>query len=94
MFSIKDKAFRKILEIPDVSFVEAKFHRESSSIILQAEKGVEDLLYRFYLDDQRLEKIPLPVSVIDQLEVSKKRHDIRIRPKCHNHSQHIQTGRR
>lgn len=72
MFLIKDKAFRKILEIPDVSFVEAKFHRESSSIILQAEKGVEDLLYRFYLDGQRLEEIPLPVSVVDQLEVSKK----------------------
>lgn len=47
MFSIKDKAFRKILEIPDVSFVEAKFHRESSSIILQAEKGVEDLCIAF-----------------------------------------------
>ncbi|PTQ50710.1 MAG: Acylamino-acid-releasing enzyme [Hydrogenibacillus schlegelii] len=49
-FSLRDRIFRKVVEVPGISFVGADFHRPSRTLYLLAHRGVEDVLYRLPID--------------------------------------------
>jgi dipeptidyl aminopeptidase/acylaminoacyl peptidase len=48
-----------------------RFHKDSRTLYIVTEKGVEDRLYAYSLDSGELTAIPLPSDIVEQLNVTK-----------------------
>lgn len=70
-FDLKAKKFSPVLTVANESNQVIKHDKENQALYLVAEKGVEDLLYRYDLASSELEKIETPVDVIEKLHVAK-----------------------
>ncbi|UHA75550.1 S9 family peptidase [Paenibacillus sp. 481] len=69
-YHIPTRKFEELYRIPQSNISDIKWHKESRTVILFTERGVEDQLYRWSLDTKELESISLPVSVIEDYKVA------------------------
>lgn len=69
-FHLKDKTFNKVLTLPNEDMKELVYHQASNCLYLVTEKGVEDRLYEFRIDNQEYKKLSQPTAVIESLHVA------------------------
>ncbi|HEY4601811.1 MAG TPA: alpha/beta fold hydrolase, partial [Cerasibacillus sp.] len=70
-FSIDTQQFSKVYEMKEESIGYLEWHKESNTLYMVTEKGVIDQLYRFSLDTEKVEKLSMPIDIIEQLQVTK-----------------------
>ncbi|WP_373894751.1 alpha/beta fold hydrolase [Virgibacillus sp. CBA3643] len=70
-FDLTTKEFTSALAIEGESVESLKWDKENESLYLVTEKGVEDVLYRYKIKSQNLEKLSTPVDVMEKVHVSK-----------------------
>ncbi|WP_262177732.1 alpha/beta hydrolase family protein [Saccharococcus sp. Marseille-Q5394] len=70
-FDLMTKSFSKVLEVEGESVQTIKFNKDNGEFYFITSKGVGDKLYRFYLENGKLEESTLPVDVIDQMRFAK-----------------------
>lgn len=73
-FSIDTQQFSKVYEMEEESIGDLEWHKESNTLYMVTEKGVIDQLYRFSLDTEKVEKLSMPIDIIEQLQVTKSGH--------------------
>lgn len=73
-YDIPAKEFKKICQIERESVSSIKWHKDSQTVYIVTEKGVEDKLYAYQLASGELTPIALPSDIVDQLSVSKAGH--------------------
>ena len=69
-YNLKTKTFSSVFSI-DKESIDIKWDKENKVFYLTTEKGVEDLFYRFDPATEKLEKLALPVDVIEKVHVAK-----------------------
>ena len=70
-FDLQDKSFEKVLEIEQESIATIKWTKEAKKFYLITEKGVEDHLYAYTPETEKLEKLTGPTAMLDKLVVTK-----------------------
>ncbi|ASN03622.1 S9 family peptidase [Virgibacillus necropolis] len=70
-FDITTKQFWSVVTLDNESVKTLKFNKEQQTLYILAENGVQDNLYRYDLTIEHVEKLSLPVDVINQLHVAK-----------------------
>lgn len=70
-YDLKAKSFTKVVEIANESIESVQYNKETNVLYVVTEKGVEDVLYRYELATEKLEKLTPPVDVIEKLVVTK-----------------------
>ncbi|WP_136604477.1 S9 family peptidase [Paenibacillus dokdonensis] len=73
-YNIKDGTFKRLCEIERETVNLLRLHKESGTVYIVTEKGVEDHLYAYALDSGELTSIPLPSDILDQLVVTRSGH--------------------
>lgn len=69
-YDIPTKQFTKLCEIERESVDSIKWHKDSQTIYIVTEKGVEDKLYAYQMASGELTPITLPSDIVEQLSVS------------------------
>ncbi|TVX89605.1 S9 family peptidase [Paenibacillus agilis] len=69
-YTISTGEFQTLFEIPQEGVSELHWHKESRSIYVLTEKGVEDGLYVYAYDTGNLEALKLPTSVVEHMHVA------------------------
>ncbi|WP_449540130.1 S9 family peptidase [Ferdinandcohnia sp. Marseille-Q9671] len=69
-FDILSNQFTKIISFEKENFKSIKYNKQSQSIYIVSEKGVEDYLYSFNIQSSEIEKLDTPTSVIEKLLVT------------------------
>ncbi|WP_078546898.1 S9 family peptidase [Litchfieldia alkalitelluris] len=69
-FDITTKSFSKVLSFEQEDFQSIKYNKVRQSLYITSSKGVEDFLYEFSIGDNQVNKIEIPVSVIQKLIVT------------------------
>ncbi|WP_019240647.1 MULTISPECIES: S9 family peptidase [Bacillus] len=69
-FNLTTKSFKKVKQIENENFSSMKYDRMNQLLYLSGEKGVEDYLYVYDLQNQILKSLSLPCQIIDQFELS------------------------
>lgn len=70
-FDLETKTFSKVVEIEGESVQAIKWDKNQKCFYLVTEKGVTDVLYRFDPETNHVEKLSLPVDMIEQMHVAK-----------------------
>lgn len=70
-FNVTTKEFTKVLDVESEDFADLKFDKERNVLYIVSSKGVQDKLYTYTLEEEKLSEIASPVSVIEKLVVSK-----------------------
>ncbi|MEN2465513.1 S9 family peptidase [Ornithinibacillus sp. JPR2-1] len=70
-FNLDSKTFDKVLQIDDESIDHIEYNKENNYLYVVTEKGVEDMLYRYDLGANKLEKLSTPFDVVEKLVVTK-----------------------
>lgn len=70
-FDLTSKVFSKVLAIEGESIQSINWDKGNDVLYLTAVKGVTDVLYRYAIADDKLEKCSLPVDIIEQIHVAK-----------------------
>lgn len=69
-FSIKEGAFKRLCGIDRESIGALRLHKETQTVYIVTEKGVEDRLYAYALDSGELTPIPLPADILEQMFIA------------------------
>lgn len=69
-YDIPSKQFTKLCEIERESVSSIQWHKDSQTIYIVTEKGVEDKLYAYQLTSGSMMPITLPSDIVEQLTVS------------------------
>lgn len=70
-FNVITKEFTKVLAKKDEDFSELKYDKDRNALYIVTSKGVEDLLYRYDLNQHCLTKMEIPASIVEKLHISK-----------------------
>ncbi|MWV43725.1 alpha/beta fold hydrolase [Paenibacillus sp. HJL G12] len=70
-YHIPTGAFKRLCEIDKETIAQLRLHKETGTVYIVTEKGVEDHLYAYSLDSGELTSIPLPVDILEQLAVTR-----------------------
>lgn len=70
-YDIPQRKFEPLCRIDRESIQLLRFHKDSRTLYIVTEKGVEDRLYAYSLDSGELTAIPLPSDIVEQLNVTK-----------------------
>ncbi|KIL49312.1 S9 family peptidase [Jeotgalibacillus soli] len=70
-FDLDKKEFLKITQLENEDFIDLKFDKSTNSLYIVSQNGVKDNLFNYQLSNETIEKIDAPISVIEQLSVSK-----------------------
>ncbi|SET81749.1 Dipeptidyl aminopeptidase/acylaminoacyl peptidase [Oceanobacillus limi] len=70
-YELETKKFTPVLEIENESVESLKWDKANKLFYLTTENGVQDDLYRYDLEANKLEKLTKPVDVIEKLQVTK-----------------------
>lgn len=70
-YNLDSKSFEKVVEIEKESIEGVQYDKENNYLYFATEKGVEDILYRYDLSSDKLEKLSTPVDVLEKLVVTK-----------------------
>lgn len=73
-FDITNKTFKPLCHIERESVHTLCLHKESRTLYLVTDKGVEDKLYAYSLDTGELTPLPLPSDIVEQLSVTRSGH--------------------
>ncbi|HYK75059.1 MAG TPA: prolyl oligopeptidase family serine peptidase [Pseudoneobacillus sp.] len=71
-FSLKTRTFEKVVEIEGFELTELTFDKERTTVYFVAQRGVEDLLYRFDLEKKQLGLVEKPFDMVNKLVVGQK----------------------
>jgi dipeptidyl aminopeptidase/acylaminoacyl peptidase len=71
-FSIATKTFEKLLDIAGYEITKLTLYCEQNKVYFVAQRGVEDLLYTFNIENKELTLIGKPFDMVDKLVVGKK----------------------
>lgn len=69
-FDIEKRQFEPVLKLENESIQDFKWHKDSRTAFLVTEKGVNDYLYQFKIDDSTYSKIDMPIESVQQLHVA------------------------
>ncbi|MGG4103734.1 S9 family peptidase [Paenibacillus lautus] len=70
-YDIPQQKFKPLCRIDRESIQLLRYHKDSRTLYIVTEKGVEDRLYAYSLDSGELTAIPLPSDIVEQLNVTK-----------------------
>ncbi|MGG4340238.1 S9 family peptidase [Paenibacillus lautus] len=70
-YNIPQQKFEPLCRIDRESIQLLRYHKDSRTLYIVTEKGVEDRLYAYSLDSGELTSIPLPSDIVEQLNVTK-----------------------
>ncbi|MCM3238625.1 prolyl oligopeptidase family serine peptidase [Heyndrickxia oleronia] len=70
-YDLKTRTFLKIKSLEKESLRSLKYNKFQQTLYISSEKGVEDFLYEYSLQDGNWNKVSTPCSVIEKLVVSK-----------------------
>lgn len=70
-FDLETKIFAKVKELHNESFSSLHYNKEQQLLYVIGEKGVEDFLYEYDLNNDVWRQLVIPCSVIDQLVAHK-----------------------
>ncbi|MGE7827173.1 alpha/beta fold hydrolase [Paenibacillus sp. NPDC093718] len=70
-YDIPQQKFEPLCRIDLESIQHLRYHKDSRTLYIVTEKGVEDRLYAYSLDTGELTAIPLPSDIVEQLNVTK-----------------------
>ncbi|MGG4094879.1 alpha/beta fold hydrolase [Paenibacillus lautus] len=70
-YDIAQQKFEPLCRIDRESIQLLRYHKNSRTLYIVTEKGVEDRLYAYSLDSGELTAIPLPSDIVEQLNVTK-----------------------
>lgn len=70
-YDIAQQKFEPLCRIDRESIQLLRYHKDSRTLYIVTEKGVEDRLYAYSLDKGELTAIPLPSDIVEQLNVTK-----------------------
>ncbi|OME90956.1 MULTISPECIES: S9 family peptidase [Paenibacillus] len=70
-YDIPQQKFKPLCRIDRESIQLLRYHKDSRTLYIVTEKGVEDRLYAYSLDSGELTVIPLPSDIVEQLNVTK-----------------------
>ncbi|SEK85908.1 Dipeptidyl aminopeptidase/acylaminoacyl peptidase [Paenibacillus sp. cl141a] len=70
-YDIPQQKFEPLCRIDRESIQLLRFHKDSQTLYIVTEKGVEDRLYAYSLDSGELTAIPLPSDIVEQLNVTR-----------------------
>lgn len=73
-YDIPQQKFEPLCRIDRESIQLLRYHKDSQTLYIVTEKGVEDRLYAYSLDSGELTPIPLPSDIVEQLNVTKSGH--------------------
>lgn len=69
-YNLETNRFNKVKELDNESFSVMKYSKENQLLYITSQKGVEDQLYEFNLQNGNWRNIPVPCSVIGKLEAA------------------------
>ncbi|MEN2768883.1 S9 family peptidase [Ornithinibacillus xuwenensis] len=70
-YNLTSKSFEAVVSIDNESVNDLKYDKENNVLYLVTEKGVTDVLYRYDLGTEKLDRLTAPVDVIENLVVTK-----------------------
>ncbi|GAB6926763.1 S9 family peptidase [Paenibacillus sp. JCM 10914] len=70
-YDIPTRKFEPLCQIEGESVQYLRYHKDSRTLYIVTEKGVEEQLYAYSLDRGELVRIPLPTDVVEQIHVTK-----------------------
>ncbi len=70
-FDLETKTFTKVKELPKEGFKTLTYDKENKILYITAEKGVEDRLYAYHLNDGAWENVLIPCDLITKVAVAK-----------------------
>lgn len=70
-FDLNTREFQKILSLEDEEFSEIKYDKDTHSLYFVSQKGVQDYLYTYKIEEGQVDKVEAPVSIIDQIVIAK-----------------------
>ncbi|KOR82274.1 S9 family peptidase [Paenibacillus solani] len=70
-YDITQQKFEPLCRIDRESVQVMRYHKDSRTLYIVTERGVEDRLYAYSLDSGQLTAIPLPSDIVEQLNVTK-----------------------
>lgn len=70
-FDVEKEQFTKLMDAPEGEFSSLHFDKDREKLYLSTSLGVEDRLYMYGLKEETLDKIKIPVDVIEQITVGK-----------------------
>ncbi len=70
-FNLETKTFTKVKELPKEGFTTLTYDKEHRILYITAEKGVEDRLYAYHVDEGTWENIVIPCDLISKVVVAK-----------------------
>lgn len=73
-YDLSNSTFQPVLRFDQESVSQLRWHKDSRTLFIVTEKGVEDKLYTYSLDSGELQSIPLPADIVDQITVAKSGH--------------------
>ncbi|WP_077617937.1 S9 family peptidase [Bacillus sinesaloumensis] len=69
-YDVSTNQFSKVVSLEKEDFKSIKYHKETQTIYIVSEKGVEDFLYAYHIETGALEKLKTPTSVLEKLIVT------------------------
>lgn len=69
-YDVTTNQFSKVVSLEKEDFKSIKYNKQTQTIYIVSEKGVEDFLYAFHIESGQLEELEFPTSVIEKLIVS------------------------
>ncbi|MDT0161405.1 S9 family peptidase [Bacillus sp. AG4(2022)] len=69
-FNLETNEFTKILSLDGEDFSGLKYDKKGHTLYISSQKGAEDHLYRYGLEEGKAEQLELPASTIDGLSVA------------------------
>ncbi|MGD6900682.1 S9 family peptidase [Bacillus infantis] len=69
-FSLETNEFTKVLSLDGEDFSGLKFDKKARALYISSQKGAEDHLFRYGLEEGEAEQLELPASTIDGLSVA------------------------
>lgn len=70
-YNLDTKKFEEVVSIDNESIEGLQYDKENNYLYFVTEKGVEDILYRYNLETNKVEKLSTPVDVLEKLVVTK-----------------------
>ena len=69
-FDLETRMFTKVKEMPKEGFTNLTYDKKNRILYITAEKGVEDKLYAYHLDEEAWENITIPCDLITKTAVA------------------------
>lgn len=69
-YSLKDREYKTLCEIPNEGVKDIQWHKESGTLYLWTDKGVEDRMYSYQPDTGVLTEVKLPTDIVEKAVVA------------------------